>query len=181
MSRIGQKPIVIPKEVNVEVKEGVIFVEGKKGKLERKLSARVTVEIKDGQLFVKRVANTKMDRAFHGLYRALILNMIIGVSEGYLKELEIQGVGFRAAVQGNVLNMALGFSHPVNIDIPAGLKIETPKPTQIIIRGIDKELVGKIASEIHDVFPPEPYKGKGIRFVGEHVKKKVGKAKATGK
>ena len=112
MSRIGQKPIVIPKEVNVEVKEGVIFVEGKKGKLERKLSARVTVEIKDGQLFVKRVANTKMDRAFHGLYRALILNMIIGVSEGYLKELEIQGVGFRAAVQGNVLNMALGFSFP---------------------------------------------------------------------
>jgi large subunit ribosomal protein L6 len=181
MSRIGQKAIVIPKEVKVEVKDGVVFVEGQKGKLNRKLSDRVTVEIKDGQLFVKRVANTKMDRAFHGLYRALILNMIIGVNQGYVKELEIQGVGFRAAVQGNVLNMLLGFSHPVNIDIPAGLKIETPKPTQVIIRGIDKELVGKIASEIHDIYPPEPYKGKGIRFLGEHVKKKVGKAKATGK
>jgi len=181
MSRIGQKAISIPKEVKVEVKDGVVFVEGKNGKLNRKLSDRVTVEIKDGQLFVKRVANTKMDRAFHGLYRALILNMIIGVNQGYVKELEIQGVGFRAAVQGNVLNMLLGFSHPVNIDIPAGLKIETPKPTQVIIRGIDKELVGKIASEIHDIYPPEPYKGKGIRFLGEHVKKKVGKAKATGK
>ncbi|MFA5004512.1 MAG: 50S ribosomal protein L6 [Candidatus Omnitrophota bacterium] len=181
MSRIGQKAVAIPKEVKVEVKDGVIFVEGKNGKLNRKLSDRITVEIKDGQLFVKRVANTKMDRAFHGLYRALILNMVKGVNEGYVKELEIQGVGFRAAVQGKVLNMALGFSHPVNVNIPDGIKMETPKPTQVIIRGIDKELVGKIASEIHDIYPPEPYKGKGIRFLGEHVKKKVGKAKATGK
>ncbi|MCK9572409.1 MAG: 50S ribosomal protein L6 [Candidatus Omnitrophica bacterium] len=181
MSRIGQKAVAIPKDVLVEIKDGVILVEGKQGKLSRKLSDRITAEIKDGQIFVKRVANTKMDRAFHGLYRALIANMIKGVCEGYSKELEIQGVGFRAAVQGKVLNMALGFSHPVNVDIPEGIKMETPKPTQIIIKGIDKELVGKIASEIHDIYPPEPYKGKGIRFVGEHVKKKVGKAKATGK
>ena len=106
--------------------------------------------------------------------------MIIGVTQGYLKELEIQGVGFKAAVAGDKLNMALGFSHPVNYTIPAGIKIETPKPTQVIIRGIDKALIGEVATEIRAFYPPEPYKGKGIRFVGEHVKKKVGKAQATG-
>ena len=181
MSRIGKKVVVIPKEVKIEVREGIVFVEGPKGKLNRKLSERVSVEIKDGQLLVKRVSDTKIDKSMHGLFRALIVNMIKGVTEGYLKELEIQGVGFKAAVAGDKLNMSLGFSHPVNFTIPAGIKIETPKPTQLVIRGIDKELIGEVATEIRSIYPPEPYKGKGIRFVGEHVKKKVGKAQATGK
>lgn len=181
MSRIGKKPISIPKEVKIEVKDNLVFVDGPKGKLSRKLSDRISLEIKDGQLLVKRVADTKMDKSLHGLFRALIVNMIKGVTEGYVKELEIIGVGFKAALTGNKLNMSLGFSHPVNFEIPQGIKIETPKPTQVIVRGIDKELVGEVAHEIRAVYPPEPYKGKGIRFVGEYVKKKVGKAQATAK
>jgi len=181
MSRLGNKLVAVPKDVKVEVKDGVIYVEGAKGKLQQKLADRISLEIKDGQLLVKRAADTKIDKSLHGLYRALIVNMIIGVTQGYLKELEIQGVGFKAAVAGDKLNMALGFSHPVNYTIPAGIKIETPKPTQVLIRGIDKGLVGKVATEIRAFYPPEPYKGKGIRFAGEHVKKKVGKAQATGK
>ncbi|TAM40819.1 50S ribosomal protein L6 [bacterium] len=181
MSRIGNKPVIVPKDVKIEVKDGEVFVEGPKGKLSRRLSGRISVEIKDGVLHVKRVADTKLDKSMHGLYRALIVNMIKGVTEGYTRELEIIGVGFKAAVTGNNLNLALGFSHPVNVAIPAGIKIETPKPTQLVIKGIDKELIGKISTEIRAIYPPEPYKGKGIRFVGEHVKKKVGKAQATGK
>ena len=181
MSRIGMKAVVIPKEVKIEVQEGVVSVEGPKGKLSRKLSDRISLEIKDGVLSVKRVADTKLDKSMHGLFRALIVNMIKGVTDGYVKELEIIGVGFKAAVVGNNLNMALGFSHPVNLAIPAGIKIETPKPTQLVIKSIDKELIGKIASEIRAIYPPEPYKGKGIRYLGEHVKKKIGKAQATGK
>jgi len=175
------KPVAIPNGVKLEAKDGVVFVEGPKGKLQRELSGRIKVEIKDGRLYVKRAANTKMDRSLHGLYRALIANMIRGVSEGYSKELEIIGVGFKAAVSGNALNLALGFSHPVNINIPPGIKVEAPKPTQVIIRGADKELVGKLAAEIRAIYPPEPYKGKGVRYLNEHVKKKAGKAKATGK
>ncbi|MCX5706204.1 MAG: 50S ribosomal protein L6 [Candidatus Omnitrophica bacterium] len=163
MSRIGKKAIAVPKEVKVEVKDGKVFVEGPKGKLSRALSDRIKIEIKDAQILVNRVADTKIDRSLHGLSRALILNMVKGVSEGYLKELEIIGVGFKAAVQ-----------------IPEGIKIETPKPTQIIISSIDKELIGKVSSEIRSIYPPEPYKGKGIRFQGEYVKKKIGKAQATG-
>lgn len=181
MSRIGKKPIVVAKDAKVELKEGSVLVSGPKGQLSRKLSGRISVEFKDGQLLVKRASDTKMDKSLHGLYRALIANMLKGVTEGYTRELEIIGVGFKAAVQGNKLNMSLGFSHPVNFLIPEGIKIETPKATQIVIRGIDKELIGKVAAEIRAVYPPEPYKGKGIRFAGEHVKKKVGKAQATAK
>ena len=181
MSRIGKKPVIIPKDVKIEVKDRVVFVVGPKGNLSRKLTDRINLEIKDDQLLVTRVADTKVDKSMHGLYRALIVNMIVGVTQGYSKELEIQGVGFKAAVVGDKLNMALGFSHPVNYLIPVGIKIETPKPTQVVIKGIDKELIGKVASEIRSFYPPEPYKGKGIRFVGEHVKKKIGKAQATGK
>ena len=181
MSRIGKKSVVIPKDVKIEVKDGIVCVEGPKGKLTRKLVERISLEIKDNQLLVKRAADTKIDKSLHGLFRALIVNMIVGVTQGYLKELEIQGVGFKAVVAGNKLNMALGFSHAVNYMIPANVKIETPKPTQLIIKGIDKELIGKVAAEIRAFYPPEPYKGKGIRFVGEHVKKKIGKAQATGK
>jgi large subunit ribosomal protein L6 len=180
MSRIGNKAVIIPKEVKFEVKDNNILVEGPKGKLSRVLSARITIEVKDGKIQVKRVANTKMDRSLHGLFRALIVNMIKGVTEGYSKQLEIIGVGFKAGVQGENLNMSLGFSHPVDFPIPKGIKIEAPKPTQLVISGIDKELVGKVSTEIRSIYPPEPYKGKGIRFVGEHVKKKIGKAQATG-
>jgi len=181
MSRIGKKLVAIPKDVKIEVKDGMVCVEGPKGKLTRKLVDRISIEINDRQLLVKRAADTKIDRSLHGLYRALIVNMIVGVTQGYLKELEIQGVGFKAAVTADKLNLALGFSHPVNYVIPEGIKIETPKPTQLIIKGINKELIGKVATEIRAFYPPEPYKGKGIRFVGEHVKKKIGKAQATGK
>ncbi|MDD4979902.1 MAG: 50S ribosomal protein L6 [Candidatus Omnitrophica bacterium] len=181
MSRIGAKPVTIPKEVKVEVKEGKIYIEGPKGKLDCLVSDRIKLEMKDGQVFFKRATNIKSDKALHGLYRSLVFNMIKGVTEGYTKELEIQGMGFRAQVQGNNLNMQLGFSHPVNFPIPEGIKIETPKQTQIVIRSIDKEKIGKIASEIRAVYPPEPYKGKGIRYAGEYIKKKVGKAQATTK
>lgn len=179
MSRIGVKPVAVPKEVKIEIKDGKILVEGPKGKLSRPLSDRIKIEIKDGQARVSRSSDIKADRALHGLYRALIFNMIKGVTEGYNKKLEIIGVGFRALVQGNNLNMQLGFSHPVNFPVPEGIKIETPKNTQIIISGIDKEKVGEIAAEIRAIYPPEPYKGKGIRYADEYVKKKVGKAQAA--
>lgn len=181
MSRIGKKPIAIPNGVKIEVKDSSIFVEGQKGNLSRTLSNRISLEIKDNQIFVKRASDTKGDKSLHGLYRALILNMIKGVTEGYSKGLEIIGVGFKAQVQGDNLTMNLGFSHPVNFPIPEGIKIETPKQTQIVVRGIDKEKVGKVAAEIRRVSPAEPYKGTGIRFLGEYIKKKVGKAQATTK
>lgn len=181
MSRIGKKPVAIPKDVKVEIQNGLLCVEGPKGKLSRPFSDRLKLEVKDSQAFVTRIVDTKQDRCLHGLFRALIANMVKGVTEGYVKELEIIGVGFKAQVQGNKLNMALGFSHPVIFTIPEGIKIEAPKPTHLIIRGIDKEKVGEITAEIRAVFPPEPYKGKGIRYVGEYVKKKVGKAQASTK
>ena len=181
MSRIGKKPLNLPKDVKIEFKDGIIFVEGPKGKLSRPISDRIKVEIKDSQIFLKRISDTKLDKSLHGLYRALTLNMIKGVTEGYSKELEIVGVGFRAQVQGANLNMRLGFSHQVNFPVPEGINIETPKQTQIVVKGIDKEMVGRVASEIRAILPPEPYKGKGIRYAGEYVKKKVGKAQATTK
>ena len=181
MSRIGKKSITIPKDVKIDIKDNCVFVEGSKGKLEFRLPYGVSVEVKDGQIFVKRLSDTKLNKSTHGLTRALIFNVIKGTTEGYTKELTIIGVGFKAQVQGNKLNMQLGFSHPVNFSIPEGIKIETPKNTQIIIRGIDKQKVGEIASEIRAVCPPEPYKGKGIRYAGEYVKKKIGKSQASTK
>lgn len=181
MSRIGKKPIIVPNDVKIEFKGGVIFVEGPKGKLSRPLSGRISLEIKDNQLYLKRISDSKLDKSLHGLSRALIINMVKGVTEGYVKELEIVGVGYRAQIQGNNLNIQLGFSHPVNFPIPEGIKIETLKPTQIVVRGLDKEKVGEVTSEIRAICPPEPYKGKGIRYSGEYVKKKVGKAQATTK
>lgn len=180
MSRIGKKPIAFPKEVKIELKDGRVFVDGPKGKISRPFSDRLSLQIKDGQALVLRKVDTKLDRSLHGLHRALILGMVRGVMEGYVKELEIVGVGFKARVTGNLLSMNLGFSHPVEFNIPEGIKIEVPKPTQIVVRGIDKEKVGEIASEIRMVYPPEPYKGKGVRYAGEYIKKKVGKAQATG-
>jgi large subunit ribosomal protein L6 len=181
MSRIGKKEITIPQDVTAQIKDNVVSVQGPKGTLSQKISERIKIEIKQGSLCVARQADTKLDKSLHGLYRSLIFNMVKGVKEGYTKQLEIIGVGFRAQIQGNQLNIQLGFSHPVNYAIPQGIKIETPKPTQIIISGADKQLVGEVAAEIRGIYPPEPYKGKGIRYVGEYVKKKVGKAQATTK
>ncbi|MDD5669748.1 MAG: 50S ribosomal protein L6, partial [Candidatus Omnitrophica bacterium] len=148
MSRIGKKPITIPNGVKVEVKGKIVSVEGPKGKVDFPLHERISAETKDIQLMVKRMSDTKEDKALHGLYRALLANVMKGVTEGYMKELEIQGVGFKAQVQGNNLNMNLGFSHPVNIAVPDGIKVETPKATFIVIKGIDKEKVGQLAANI---------------------------------
>jgi len=179
MSRIGKKEIIVPAGVKVEVNERQVNIEGPKGKLSYIVSPRIDIELKDGRISVKRQSDTKLDKSLHGLTRAFLANMIKGVTEGYVKELEIVGVGYKAQVQGNNLNMTLGFSHPVDFPIPEGIKIETPKPTQIVVRGIDKEKVGQVTAQIRAICPPEPYKGKGIRYVGERVKKKVGKAQAT--
>lgn len=177
MSRIGKKPIVIPQGVKVSIKDGEVFVEGKLGKQQFRLpSHRITCDIKENQVLVNSPLAARLDKSLHGLSRSLIANMIKGVSEGYSKELEIQGVGFRAAIQNNILVLILGFSHPVNFIVPPDIKIETPKPTQIIVKGIDKQRVGEIAAQIRRLFPPEPYKGKGIRYLGEFVRKKIGKA-----
>lgn len=181
MSRVGKKPIAIPKEVKVELKESSLTVEGPKGKLSLRLFDSLSAECKDNLVIVSRRSDTKQDKSLHGLTRALIYNMIKGVTEGYKKSLEIIGVGFRAQVQGKVLNLQLHFSHPVNYPIPEGITIETPKANQVIISGIDKEKVGEVAAEIRAVCPPEPYKGTGIRYTGELVRKKVGKAQATTK
>ena len=180
MSRIGKKPIAIPEGVTVAIKDSFITVTGPKGSASRQFPPRVTVEVKDKQICVGRKADAKIDKSFHGLYRALILNMVKGVTDGYVKELEIIGVGFKAQILNNVLTMQLGYSHPIEFPIPEGIKIETPKQNQIVVRGIDKEKVGEVAHEIRAFYPPEPYKGKGIRFAGEFVKKKIGKAQATG-
>ncbi|MDD5565533.1 MAG: 50S ribosomal protein L6 [Candidatus Omnitrophica bacterium] len=181
MSRVGKKPIVIPKEVKVDLKEKILNIEGPKGKLTLRLCDAISAEYKDNSVILSRKSDAKADKSLHGLTRALIDNMVKGVTEGYKKSLEIIGVGFRAQVQGKVLNLQLRFSHPVNYAIPEGIKIETPKANQVIISGIDKEKVGEVAAEIRLICPPEPYKGTGIRYSGELVKKKVGKAQATTK
>ncbi|MDP3786713.1 MAG: 50S ribosomal protein L6 [Candidatus Omnitrophota bacterium] len=176
MSRVGKKPILIPKNVKVSVTGNTVLVEGPKGKLTFDAHPNMTVEAKEDQVIVSRRSDEKSDKALHGLTRTLINNMVVGTTAGYQKELEIQGVGFRAQVSGKKIVLQLGFSHPVDFHIPEGIVIEAPKPTQIIIKGIDKQKVGETAAEIRAIFPPEPYKGKGIRYLGEYVRRKVGKA-----
>lgn len=176
MSRIGKKPITIPKEVKINIDNGIVSVEGPKGKLSYQYPPEIKLEQKDAQLWVRRSQDNKQQRTLHGLARMLIFNMIKGVTEGYSKELEIIGIGFKAQLQGNNLKLQLGFSHDVLFPVPEGIKIETTKPTQLVVRGIDKQKVGDTAARIRAIYPPEPYKGKGIRYVGEYVKKKVGKA-----
>jgi large subunit ribosomal protein L6 len=176
MSRIGKKPIEIPKDVKISIAGGIVEVSGVKGKLQYKIPSGAAVEINDNKVLVTRLSDTKKDRSLHGLVRTLIVNMIEGVAKGYAKSLEIQGMGFRAQTEGSNLVMQLGFTHPVKMAMPQGIKVETPKPTLINVSGIDKALVGQIAADIRDVMPPEPYKGKGIRYVGEVVRKKLGKA-----
>lgn len=178
MSRIGNKPIVIPQGVDIKLDGHALTVKGPKGELKRTLPADMQVTIENGEVLVKRPSEEKEHRALHGLTRTLIANMVIGVTEGYSKSLEIVGVGYRATLKGKNLNLALGFSHPVEIEPPAGIEFEVPAPTKIIVKGIDKEVVGQVASEIRGWRKPEPYKGKGIRYEGEHVRRKAGKTGA---
>jgi large subunit ribosomal protein L6 len=178
MSRIGKKPVALPGGVKAAVSGSTINIEGSKGKLAYSIPANFKVEVKDSAIWVSRPSDLKQDKATHGLIRSLLNNMVIGVSEGYKKELEITGVGFKAQVQGKVLNIQLSYTHPINYNIPEGITIETPKPNQISIKGIDKAKVGEVAAEIRDYYRPEPYKGKGIKYTGEHVRRKAGKAVA---
>ncbi len=178
MSRIGKKPVDLPSGVKAAVANNVITVEGAKGKLTYNIPPRFKVEVKDNKVSVTRPSEEKQDKATHGLIRSLINNMAIGVSAGYKKELEITGVGFKAAVQGKILSIQLSYTHPINFDIPEGITVETPKPTNIIIKGVDKTKVGEVAAKIRDFYRPEPYKGKGIRYNDEHVRRKAGKAVA---
>jgi large subunit ribosomal protein L6 len=175
MSRIGRKPIEIPQGVTVDVKPGAVMVKGPKGELSQSVSSQMTVAEENGTVTVTRPTDRGEDRALHGLTRSLIANMVVGVTDGFSKQLEIQGVGYRARLQGNSLELSVGYSHPVSITAPEGIEFEVPQPTQVIVRGIDKQLVGEVAARIRRVRPPEPYKGKGIRYVGEHVRRKAGK------
>src|SRR5919106_3019340 len=175
MSRIGRKPIAVPESVTVEVAPGRVAVKGPKGELTQDLSPDMKVAQEDGTITISRPTDRGEHRALHGLTRSLIANMVEGVVDGYEKRLEIQGVGYRAALKGKSLEMALGYSHPVSIEPPEGIEFEVPQPTEVIVRGIDKQLVGQVAADIRKRRPPEPYKGKGIRYAGEHVARKVGK------
>ena len=175
MSRIGRKPIAVPDTVTVAIAPGSVAVKGPKGELSQRLSTDMKVEQSDGTVTVERPTDRGEHRALHGLTRSLIANMVEGVTEGFEKRLEIQGVGYRAQLKGKRLEMALGFSHPVSIEPPEGIEFEVPQPTEVIVRGIDKQLVGQVAADIRKRRPPEPYKGKGIRYRDEHVARKVGK------
>jgi large subunit ribosomal protein L6 len=175
MSRIGKQPIAIPDGVNVAVDPGRVTVNGPLGELTQNVPARMLIEKEDGQLLVKRPTERGDDRALHGLTRSLVANMVEGVTNGFEKRLEIQGVGYRASLRGTALELNVGYSHPVVIDAPAGITFEVPAQNEVIVKGIDKQQVGEIAAEVRDVRPPEPYKGKGIRYQGEYVRRKVGK------
>lgn len=178
MSRVGRKPIELAANTKVEIKGNLVTVKGPKGQLQRALHPRMQVKLKDNRIEVTRPSDSKWHKSLHGLTRNLIFNMVQGVNEGFSKELEIRGVGFRAQICDKALVLQLGFSHPVNFNIPEGITIELPKPTQIIIKGIDKEQVGQTAANIRSFYKPEPYKGKGIRYKDEYVRRKVGKAVA---
>jgi large subunit ribosomal protein L6 len=175
MSRIGRLPIEIPSGVDVQVDNGLVRVKGPKGELSQVVSRDLSFERDDARLLVKRPTDRGEHKALHGLTRSLVFNMVQGVTEGFEKRLEIQGVGYRAQLRGNSLELALGYSHPVRVEAPEGIDFEVPVPTQIVVRGIDKQAVGEIAAQIRKLRPPEPYKGKGVRYAGEYVARKVGK------
>ena len=175
MSRIGRRPIELPTSVNVAISPGRVQVNGPLGELSQQVPQRIAIEQRDGELVVTRPTERGEDRALHGLTRTLVANMVEGVTKGFEKRLEIQGVGYRAALRGTDLELAVGYSHPVVIKPRAGISFEVPAPTQVVVKGIDKQQVGQTAAEIRKVRPPEPYKGKGIRYVDEQVRRKVGK------
>lgn len=176
MSRIGKSPITVPSGVEMKIQGSSVQVKGPKGQLDRQFHDRVSVSLEDGVATVTRSDDSHESRALHGLSRALLANMVLGVSEGYRRELELQGVGYRAQLKGSNLELQVGYSHPVNVEAPQGITFEVPEPTRISVVGIDKELVGQVAANIRKIRPPEPYKGKGIRYVGEYVRRKAGKA-----
>jgi large subunit ribosomal protein L6 len=175
MSRIGKQPITIPAKVKVEVKGQKVLVEGPKGKLDFDLPKRTSLAVKDGIITVSRAGDDAEAKALHGLSRALVNNMVKGVAEGFVKKLEIQGVGFKAAVQGQNVNLNLGYSHPVVYALPAQIKVTVEENTKLTIEGPDKQTVGQVAAEIRSFYPPEPYKGKGVRYSDERVIRKEGK------
>ena len=175
MSRIGRQPITVPAGVTVTVDPGRVMVAGPLGQLTQQVPQRMSIEQEDGTILVKRPTDRGEDRALHGLTRSLIANMVEGVTKGFEKKLEIQGVGYRAALKGTDLELQVGYSHPVTIKPRTGITFEVPVPTQIVVKGTDKQMVGQTAAEIRKVRPPEPYKGKGIRYEGEYVRRKVGK------
>jgi len=175
VSRIGKQPIPVPTGVEVSIETEVVRVAGPRGSLEERKSRDIAVEQSDGELLVTRPTDRGEHRALHGLTRSLIANMVQGVTEGFEKRLEIQGVGYRAALRGKDIELQVGYSHPVSIKAPDGIEFEVPTPTQIVVRGNSKQVVGEIAARIRKVRPPEPYKGKGIRYAGEYVARKVGK------
>jgi large subunit ribosomal protein L6 len=177
LSRVAKQPVVIPKGVELNESAGVLTVKGPKGQLTLDLNADIGVGVEDGQLSIVAKAESRFTYAMAGTTRALINNMVTGVSTGFERKLELVGVGYRAKAQGNSLNLTLGFSHPVDYAVPAGIEVETPTQTEIVIRGVDKQKVGQVAAEIRRFRPPEPYKGKGVRYAGEHVLIKEAKKK----
>jgi large subunit ribosomal protein L6 len=175
MSRIGKQPIPVPDGVEITIEPEVVKVKGPKGELEERVSRDIGVAQENSEVVVTRSTDRGEHRALHGLTRSLIANMVEGVTSGFEKRLEIQGVGYRAQLQGNKIVLALGYSHPVEVNAPSGIEFEVPQPTRITVRGISKQVVGEVAANIRKQRPPEPYKGKGIRYEGEHVARKVGK------
>lgn len=175
MSRIGRKPIPVPDGVTVSIDPGVVRVNGPRGELSEAISRDITVTQEDGQLVVTRPTERGEHRALHGLTRSLVANMVEGVTTGFTRVLELQGVGYRAQLRGTDLELALGYSHPVQVKAPQGIEFEVPQPTRVVVKGSSKQQVGQIAANIREQRPPEPYKGKGIRYEGEHVSRKVGK------
>ncbi len=176
MSRVGSMPIEIPGGVEVRIEGSRVSVKGPKGELSRSVPPDMKLDLGDGRLLVKRPSDQPRHRALHGLTRSLIANMVTGVSQGFAKTLELQGVGYRAQMQGETLVLAVGFSHPVQVSPPPGIEFAVDGTTRILIKGIDRELVGQVAADVRKVRPPEPYKGKGIRYQGEYVRRKAGKA-----
>lgn len=181
MSRLGKNPVSVPNGVKTFIESGVVRVEGAKGKLSLSLPKGVAVNLDQGKVVVTRANNTAESKANHGLIRTLIYNMVKGVSDGYERRLEIVGVGYRAAVKGKVLNLTLGFSHPVDFDLPEGVTAKVENNTTVVLNSADKALVGETAAKIRGIKPPEPYQGKGVKYAGEHIRRKAGKAAATGK
>ena len=176
MSRIGKLPIEIPKGVKVEVKENTVFVEGPKGKLAQEFNSDVTIKVENDQILVDRTSETKEARSFHGLYRQLCQNMVTGTSQGFSRTLLINGVGYRAEVKGDILHMNLGFSNPIEFLIPEGITITCDGQNKVIVSGTEKQLVGQVSSEIRSIRPPEPYKGKGVKYEDERIVRKIGKS-----
>ena len=177
MSRIGKAPIPVPSGVTISITDGQVAVKGPKGELAREIPGAITIRQDGDTLLVERPDDQRQNRALHGMFRSLVHNMVVGVTEGFRKDLEIVGVGYRAAAKGSsALDLQLGFSHPVSVEAPAGIEFVVPAPTKIEVHGIDKEIVGQVAANIRSIRKPEPYKGKGVRYANEHVRRKAGKA-----